>query len=313
MPSPGSRSILLGAAASALLLSCAFQTNGLGGSTSATSTTTGGDAGGKGGAGGAVGSGGTGGTGGVTSSTAASTGTGGAPPVVCGDGKVQGAEACDDGNVMPGDGCSDTCAVEPGHTCAGEPSACPLIPPQVVTVGPGLNMTIVDPNPGYDGTLATMECAGLPFMDQGFHAIQHVELAIAIDHSYVGDVIIKVISPAGTVLTVLNRPGYDEPADRYDDAHNGDSSNFTSGAAVTFVDGASDDAETMGNGIDGSHAVCQDDGRCTYHPNHGSGPGQSFADFNGQSPAGGWQVCVADGHNNDGGAVQSATLTVLAW
>ena len=32
---------------------------------------------------------------------------------VCGDGKKEGAEACDDGNVVDGDGCSASCALEP--------------------------------------------------------------------------------------------------------------------------------------------------------------------------------------------------------
>jgi fibro-slime domain-containing protein len=42
---------------------------------------------------------------------------GGTPPschqTVCGDGKVEGTEACDDGNTMPNDGCSPTCHAEP--------------------------------------------------------------------------------------------------------------------------------------------------------------------------------------------------------
>jgi cysteine-rich repeat protein len=40
------------------------------------------------------------------------------PPVVCGDGKKEGDEACDDGNTGAGDGCSATCTVEPPPTPA---------------------------------------------------------------------------------------------------------------------------------------------------------------------------------------------------
>lgn len=43
---------------------------------------------------------------------------------VCGDEMVSETEGCDDGNLTPGDGCSDTCAVESGWTCEGEPSIC---------------------------------------------------------------------------------------------------------------------------------------------------------------------------------------------
>jgi cysteine-rich repeat protein len=39
---------------------------------------------------------------------------------VCGDGVRARAEGCDDGNRVSGDGCSDSCALEPGFTCAAE-------------------------------------------------------------------------------------------------------------------------------------------------------------------------------------------------
>lgn len=44
-----------------------------------------------------------------TDTTSAGTwsGTTGSPPAVCGDGIVEGEEACDDGNETPGDGCQD--------------------------------------------------------------------------------------------------------------------------------------------------------------------------------------------------------------
>jgi cysteine-rich repeat protein len=50
--------------------------------------------------------------------TGATAGMGGGP--VCGNGKIDGNEACDDGNTTPGDGCSSTCQVEDGWTCDAE-------------------------------------------------------------------------------------------------------------------------------------------------------------------------------------------------
>ena len=44
--------------------------------------------------------------------------------VSCGDGVISEGESCDDGNMASGDGCSDTCTVEDGYMCAGEPSEC---------------------------------------------------------------------------------------------------------------------------------------------------------------------------------------------
>jgi cysteine-rich repeat protein len=36
---------------------------------------------------------------------------------VCGDGEVEGDEACDDGNTADGDGCSATCEIGPAPAC----------------------------------------------------------------------------------------------------------------------------------------------------------------------------------------------------
>lgn len=44
---------------------------------------------------------------------------------VCGDGMVEGTEACDDSNTDAGDGCSATCTVEAGYACTPDsPSLC---------------------------------------------------------------------------------------------------------------------------------------------------------------------------------------------
>jgi MYXO-CTERM domain-containing protein len=42
----------------------------------------------------------------------------------CGDGRVEGTEACDDDDNDPADGCGPTCAVETGWACTGSPSVC---------------------------------------------------------------------------------------------------------------------------------------------------------------------------------------------
>jgi len=45
-------------------------------------------------------------------------------PTGCGNGILTAGEECDDGDLTDGDGCSATCAVEPGWTCASQPSVC---------------------------------------------------------------------------------------------------------------------------------------------------------------------------------------------
>jgi cysteine-rich repeat protein len=46
------------------------------------------------------------------------------PEVACGNGRLDGQEACDDGNRRSDDGCSAACTLEPGYTCSGTPSTC---------------------------------------------------------------------------------------------------------------------------------------------------------------------------------------------
>lgn len=53
----------------------------------------------------------------------------------CGDGAPGAGEQCDDGNVVDGDGRSPSCAIDPGWTCTGEPSACAPICGDGVVVG----------------------------------------------------------------------------------------------------------------------------------------------------------------------------------
>lgn len=307
------RALVTPLALGGLLISCGFHTHGTeeptGAGTSTTSTV---GAGGSG-VGGSMttsSSATTGGTGG-TGTTSGSGGTGGVP-IVCGNGLVEPPETCDDGATTPADGCSEACAVEIGYTCSGEPSACDLIPPQVVTIGPNLGFTITDPNKGYNGDLSTMQCAVVSFADQGFHDIKLVELTVGIDHVWVGDLVLKLVSPMGTVSTMFSRPGLDDVADAYDE-DNGDSSHISAGYPITFRDGAADDAETMGDTVNGTKTVCKDDSRCVYHPSPDKGPGNGFADFLGESPVGDWRVCLADGDDNDEGHLQIATLTVLAY
>ncbi len=47
----------------------------------------------------------------------------------CGNGRIEGEEACDDGNATSGDGCSLHCAIESKWHCFGRPSACTTIQP----------------------------------------------------------------------------------------------------------------------------------------------------------------------------------------
>jgi cysteine-rich repeat protein len=47
---------------------------------------------------------------------------------ICGDGITTASESCDDGNAISGDGCSTACGVEAGFLCSGTPSVCVVGP-----------------------------------------------------------------------------------------------------------------------------------------------------------------------------------------
>jgi len=52
--------------------------------------------------------------------------------MICGDGTLEGTEACDDGNTVSGDGCSADCTtVEPGYNCPRTGGACSPVPKEV--------------------------------------------------------------------------------------------------------------------------------------------------------------------------------------
>lgn len=65
--------------------------------------------------------------------------------VVCGDGRVSGAETCDDGNDVDGDGCSSACTIEQNFSCPQPGQPCTALCGDGVLAG---NEACDPPNPG---------------------------------------------------------------------------------------------------------------------------------------------------------------------
>jgi cysteine-rich repeat protein len=85
----------------------------------------------------------------------------------CGNGIIEGSEQCDDGNQNSGDGCSyDTCQIENGWSCTGQPSVCKTIN-QNLTSSCGIDMVlIIDSSGSIDSShLTTMKNAFKNFTD----------------------------------------------------------------------------------------------------------------------------------------------------
>lgn len=166
------------------------------------------------------------------------------------------------------------------------------------------------PDDGYDGTLGTMACCTITASDFGSGTtITDLNVAVGAVHTWVGDLTIKVQSPAMTVSTLMSRPGYAEVADDGDGCC-GDSSNWN-GDAITFDDqdagGAS--AEDMGTIIGTDENVCSDNAVCGHVPFPDMGPGTNLSDFDTEDLAGAWLVCIGDSGSGDTGEFMGATLT----
>jgi hypothetical protein len=103
--------------------------------------------------------------------------------------------------------------------CAGSANA---ITTQTWSSPTGLNIAI--PDNTYDGTLGSMASHAI---NVGFMPdfVSDVNVRVTMSHSFIGDLTLKLKSPTGTVVTLLNRPGRSRPDDGTDTG--GDSSNFS--------------------------------------------------------------------------------------
>ena len=134
--------------------------------------------------------------------------------------------------------------------------------------------------------------------------VTDLSVDLAIEHTWVGDLIIELRGPNGEVLNLVARPG--APPGTL-----GDSSNAaaTAEGTISFDDNAASgvNAEDMGATILGSEVICLDDGICNYFPNDQS---TFFSDIIGGDPNGEWNLFVSDNGGGDTGFVANWALNV---
>ena len=171
------------------------------------------------------------------------------------------------------------------------------------------------PDNGYDGTFASMASSNLS-VSAPTGAITEVRVRTALVHTWIGDLVLKIRSPAGTVVTLMSRPGLDEPAD---DGNTpgfafGDGSNLVSSAPLTFRDSAVVGAESMGADVNNNQDVCRQGLHvCNYHPDPGAAlPAIPLAGFDGESAVGVWTLFAGDSAGGDVGSVEQWCLTLSA-
>jgi hypothetical protein len=132
---------------------------------------------------------------------------------------------------------------------------------------------------------------------------------------------IKLVSPAGQVVTLMSRPGATEVADNGTDQPYGSSDILVATSPITFNAAATVTAENMG--LAAGTIICQaaapGDGVCSYSPHPGAAAAGNFATFVGQPIGNGmlgtgtpanWQLCIGDSATPDAGTINSVTLNV---
>jgi len=156
--------------------------------------------------------------------------------------------------------------------------------------------------------------------------VDKVSIDIGMTHTWLGDITLKLQSPEGTILALVERPqgdgGIHNTGDNGANSGLGDSSNLD-GILLNFADGNVIDSELMGKDITDLQFVCTDDGNCSFSPNPDQAlvVGSSVADFaafKGQNASGNWTLCAGDGGNGDTGTVATWTLHIessssFAW
>ncbi len=162
----------------------------------------------------------------------------------------------------------------------------------------------VIPDNAYDGTIASMECLIVPGPGGD---ITDMNVDIDLEHTWAGDLVIKVVAPNAAVLTLQSRAGFAEPADDGTGGF-GDSSDYQAGSIINFSNGGATSAEDAGSTIIGTDFICTTDGLCNYFPFPDQGPGTDFTDFVGMDSAGNWQVCIGDAGGGDTGNFISANI-----
>jgi cysteine-rich repeat protein len=119
----------------------------------------------------------------------------------CGDGIVNrfAGEECDDAYAGGGDGCSGACLVEPGYSCAGEPSVCTRSGGAVYDGVASPYVSIPDSNPSGVRSTVDLSAPGC--------TVASVEVYVEVRHPYIGDLRVALTGPTGVSVRLHDRSG----------------------------------------------------------------------------------------------------------
>jgi hypothetical protein len=172
-------------------------------------------------------------------------------------------------------------------------------------VGPGGDYSLFDG--GYNGLLESMFTSALevPAGEPGGDIIDDIWLEIDNSHTWVGDLVIKLEGPGGDLLTLVSRPGFDEPADDGSGCC-GSSSDWILGNVQSFMDGAALHAELMGDA--GTPIPPQTLQPTGIYDGSGTPTTSLVGTFGGTNAVGLWRLHIGDSAVGDYGNLGSWTL-----
>ena len=186
---------------------------------------------------------------------------------------------------------------------------------QTYVAGPGLGLAV--PDNGYNGTQGSMLCNTIAVATGGGggDTVATATVTVAMSHTFVGDLTIKLFSPGGTPITLVSRPGIVETADDGNDtAGFGENSNLAIANPLTYDDTAPNPSEQMGkvpSDLATGDIICAFAGSpCTYAPSPGAATAGNLGSLNGQSKVGNWSLCLGDSAAADTGTLDGWTLTL---
>jgi len=165
------------------------------------------------------------------------------------------------------------------------------------------------PDDGYDGTLASM--ASVSVNVSGEAALLDLTVDVGIEHTWAGDLVLRLESPNGTLVDLMNRPGFDNAG--LDDGSGccGQNLDFILGNTYNFDDAAGGTSEDLspfddGGGILNSFSVA---------PGVAGGDASapaSLSTFDGEDANGTWTLYAGDSAGFDTGILDGFTLNVTS-
>lgn len=194
---------------------------------------------------------------------------------------------------------SPTPTVGPSPTPTVGPSPTPTVAPSptpgnVIINYTGPAVTIPDNVAGGVNVVTNVATActitDMNFRFDGTPSADPASTTVGLSHSWIGDLIIKLTSPAGTTVTMIDRPGVP--------ALNSSGCNSNNLAQVTIDDDG---------GFPAIENQCGSDNNAAF-PSGTFSPNNPLSAFDGQSTAGNWTLNVSDNAGQDTGSIRAFTL-----